>query len=147
MPTELHPPSVSDTIVSSVSSDFHPAREGRGRAAEQLLHNQPDGGAAEGPRVFSSRGLQCAGVSQCCCRLPAALLPQPRGQGRLLLPLYCPIYPSTAPLLQLSCPNKVGKVGFSLASNTLASLTVRVKTTDFRSVPVSTKHFRVGGLI
>lgn len=36
---ELYSPRVSDSLVSSVPADFHPARERSVRSAEQLLHH------------------------------------------------------------------------------------------------------------
>lgn len=44
--TELHPSPQPHTVLPCVSSDLHPAGEGRGSFAEQLLHYQPDGRAA-----------------------------------------------------------------------------------------------------
>lgn len=82
MLTELHPSPVVDTVLPSVSADVYLAREGCVRPAEQLLHHQPDGGAAAGPRVHPTGGQQCSGVSRRCCSLPAPLVPQPRGQGK-----------------------------------------------------------------
>lgn len=46
VPAELHSGSQLNPLLPSVPPDLHPAREGGGRAAEQLLHHEPDGRAA-----------------------------------------------------------------------------------------------------
>lgn len=43
---ELHSRPQSHPLLSRVPPDLHPAREGGGRAPEQLLHHEPDGRAA-----------------------------------------------------------------------------------------------------
>lgn len=46
VPTELHPRLQLNPLLSGVPPDLHPAREGGGRAPEQLLHHEPDGCAS-----------------------------------------------------------------------------------------------------
>lgn len=41
---ELHPSRVSDSVLSCLSADVHPAGERSWCSSEQLLHHQPDGG-------------------------------------------------------------------------------------------------------
>ncbi len=84
MPTELHSSSVLDHVLPGVQTDLHLARERCGGTTEQLLHHKPHGGAAERPRMFSARGLQCVGVCQRSSCWETALLSQSRGQGNPL---------------------------------------------------------------
>ena len=50
VPAELHSRPQSNPLLPSVPPDLHPAREGGGRAPEQLLHHEPDGRAAANSR-------------------------------------------------------------------------------------------------
>lgn len=57
MSPELHPPSILDPVLPSVQTDLNPARKGCCSTAEQFLHNESDGGVAEGAGLHPSRDL------------------------------------------------------------------------------------------
>ena len=77
VPAELHPRPQPHPLVPRVPPDLHPAREGGGRAAEQLLHHQPDGRAAAVSRQ-QRRGLLHSADRHCRGCRQAAVVPKPR---------------------------------------------------------------------
>lgn len=77
VPAELHSRPQSNPLLPRVPPDLHPAREGGGRAPEQLLHHKPDGRAAANSRQQCWGVLHPGDSHRCGCR-EASLLPKPR---------------------------------------------------------------------
>ena len=83
VPAELYSCPQFNPVLPSVPPDLHPAREGGGRAPEQLLHHEPDGCAAANARQQRWGVLHPGDSHRGGCR-KAPLLPKPRWECKSL---------------------------------------------------------------